>query len=127
MESEILLDTTAAVSVSNRIEFQQLETSKKIQQLNTQYFKWTYLPSVSAFYNYAFNYRNDKFSKLYNDNFPGSVAGLNLSFSIFDGFKRKNKSINPGCRRNVLTGISRIWKTVSIRSMPYQKPHTMPI
>lgn len=93
MESEILLDTTAAVSVSNRIEFQQLETSKKIQQLNTQYFKWTYLPSVSAFYNYAFNYRNDKFSKLYNDNFPGSVAGLNLSFSIFDGFKRK-KQVN---------------------------------
>ncbi len=93
MESEILLDTTAGINVSNRIEFQQLETSKKIQQLSTQYYKWTYLPSVSAFYNYAFNYRNDKFSKLYSDNFPGSVAGLNVSFSIFDGFKRK-KQIN---------------------------------
>ena len=57
MESEILLDTTAGINVSNRIEFQQLETSKKIQQLSTQYYKWTYLPSVSAFYNYAFNCR----------------------------------------------------------------------
>jgi len=91
MESQILLDTTAGVNVTNRIEFQQLQTSKKIQQLNTQYYKWTYLPNVSVFYNYAFNYRNNSFGKLYNDNIPSSVAGLNLSLPIFQGFKRKHQ------------------------------------
>ncbi|MDM1293235.1 TolC family protein [Sphingobacterium sp. N143] len=91
MESQILLDTTTAVNVTNRIEFQQLQTSKKIQELNTQYYKWTYLPNVSVFYNYAFNYRNNNFGKLYNDNIPSSVAGLNLSLPIFQGFKRKHQ------------------------------------
>ena len=91
MESQILLDTTSGLNVTNRIEFQQLQTSKKIHELNTQYYKWTYLPNISAFYNYAFNYRNNSFGKLYNDNIPSSIAGLNLSLPIFQGFKRKNQ------------------------------------
>ena len=91
MESQILLDTTSGLNVTNRIEFQQLQTSKKIQELNTQYYKWTYLPNISAFYNYAFNYRNNSFGKLYNDNIPSSIVGLNLSLPIFQGFKRKNQ------------------------------------
>lgn len=91
MEGQVLLDTTAGINVTNRIEFQQLQTSKKIQELNTQYYKWTYLPNISVFYNYAFNYRNNSFGKLYNDNIPSSVAGLNLSLPIFQGFKRKHQ------------------------------------
>lgn len=91
MENQILIDTTSSASVTNRIEFQQLETSKKMQELETQYYKWTYLPNVSAFYNYAFNYRNNKFKDLYNDNFPSSVAGLSVSIPIFQGFKRKHQ------------------------------------
>ncbi|MDR2272385.1 MAG: TolC family protein [Sphingobacterium sp.] len=91
MEGQVLLDTTAGMNITNRIEFQQLQTSKKIQELNTQYYKWTYLPNVSVFYNYAFNYRNNSFGKLYNDNIPSSVAGLNLSLPIFQGFKRKHQ------------------------------------
>ncbi|MGJ1198288.1 TolC family protein [Sphingobacterium spiritivorum] len=91
METEILLDTTGGLDNSKRIEFQQLETAKKLQQLNTQYYKWTYLPSLSAFINYGLDYRNDKFGDLYNDSFPRSTVGLNLTFPIFQGFKRKNQ------------------------------------
>lgn len=91
MENEILLDTTSSAVVTNRIEFQQLQTSKKMQELETQYYKWTYLPNVSAFYNYSFNYRNDKFNDLYSNNFPSSVAGLSVSIPIFQGFKRKHQ------------------------------------
>lgn len=95
MENQILIDTTSSASVTNRIEFQQLQTSKKMQELETQYYKWTYLPNVSAFYNYAFNYRDNKFKDLYKDNFPSSVAGLSVSIPIFQGFKENIKSISP--------------------------------
>ncbi|UIR54521.1 TolC family protein [Sphingobacterium sp. SRCM116780] len=91
MENEILIDTTSTANMTNRIEFQQLQNSKKMQELETQYYKWTYLPNISAFYNYAFNYRNNTFKDLYSDNFPSSVAGLSVSIPIFQGFKRKNQ------------------------------------
>ncbi|WP_237249330.1 TolC family protein [Sphingobacterium faecale] len=88
MESNILLDTTELLQIANRVEFKQLENIKDIQRLNTQYQKWNYLPKVSAYANYALNYRNNKFSDLYSDNFPGSNVGLTLSLPIFTGTKR---------------------------------------
>ncbi|ERJ59258.1 TolC family protein [Sphingobacterium paucimobilis] len=88
MESSILLDTTELLQIAHRVEFKQLENLKDIQRLNTQYQKWNYLPKVSAYANYALNYRNNKFSDLYTDNFPGSSIGLTLSLPIFTGTKR---------------------------------------
>ncbi|WP_270090076.1 TolC family protein [Sphingobacterium sp. SYP-B4668] len=91
MEHEILLDTATGLDNSRRIERQQLETAKKMQELTTQYHKWTYLPSLSAFVNYGLNYRNDQFGDMFKDNFPSSMVGLNLSIPIFQGFKRKHE------------------------------------
>ncbi|MDR2282977.1 MAG: TolC family protein [Sphingobacterium sp.] len=88
LESNILLDTTELLQIANRVEFKKLENLKDIQRLNTQYQKWNYLPKVSAYANYALNYRNNKFSDLYTDNFPGSSVGLTLSLPIFTGTKR---------------------------------------
>lgn len=88
MESNILLDTTELLQIANRVEFKQLENVKAIQQLNTQYQKWNFLPKLSAYANYAMNYRNDEFSSLYKDNYPSSNVGLTLSVPIFQGTKR---------------------------------------
>lgn len=88
LESNILLDTTELLQIANRVEFKKLENLKDIQRLNTQYQKWNYLPKVNAYANYALNYRNNKFSDLYTDNFPGSSVGLSLSLPIFTGTKR---------------------------------------
>jgi outer membrane protein TolC len=88
MVNEIFIDTLQTVSYSNRIEVQQLETQKKLQQYNLQYYKWSFLPDVSAFGNYNFNYQNNSFSKLYRQNYPTSFVGLLLSFPIFQGGKR---------------------------------------
>lgn len=88
LESNILLDTTELLQIANRVEYKQIENIKAIQQLNTQYQKWNFLPKVSAYANYAMNYRNDSFSNLYKDNFPGSNVGLTLSVPIFTGTKR---------------------------------------
>lgn len=88
MENEILLDTTKSLSYANRIEYQQLMTVKSLQKVNTQYQKSTFLPNLSAYYNYAWDYRNPSFNNLYNSSFPRSAAGLTLSLPIFQGTKR---------------------------------------
>ncbi|MDQ6903065.1 MAG: TolC family protein, partial [Bacteroidota bacterium] len=88
MPNEILLDTLQYVNYSNRIEIRLLETQKKLQQYNLQYYKWSFLPSVSAFGNYNLNFLNNQFSKLYGQNYPNSFAGIALGIPIFQGGKR---------------------------------------
>lgn len=88
MEKEIYMDTSQTVNYENRIEVQQLETQKKLQAYNLQYYKWSFLPNVSAFGGYNFNFLNNQLSKLYNTNYPNSFAGITLSLPIFQGGKR---------------------------------------
>ena len=88
MATEILVDTLAGVDFNQRIEYQALLTQKKLQQANLRYEKWSYLPTLTANGAYNMNYLNNRFSKLYNDNFPNSYAGVQLSFPIFQGTKR---------------------------------------
>lgn len=88
MEREMLMDTTETLNYNRRIEYQQLQTQSKLQQLNTSYNKWTFLPNISAFYNYAWDYREDHFSRLFNVDYPRSVLGVTLSLPIFQGTKR---------------------------------------
>ncbi len=58
-------------------------------EANLQYNKWSYLPSLNANGAYNLNYFNNDFSKLYNQSFPNSFAGLTLAFPIFQGGKRR--------------------------------------
>ena len=88
MEQEIFLDTLQNVDFNNRIEIQQLETQKKLQQYNLQYYKWSFLPNVSAFANYNVNFLNNEFSKIYSQSYPNSYVGVLLSLPILQGGKR---------------------------------------
>jgi outer membrane protein len=88
MENEIFVDTLQNINYGNRIEVQLLETQKKLQQYNLQYYKWSFLPEISAFGNYNLNFLNNKFTKLYNQSYPNSYAGILLSIPIFQGGKR---------------------------------------
>ncbi len=50
MKQEVTsLDTLQQVDFNNRIEYQQLVTQKRLQEDNLKYYKWGFLPSVSAF------------------------------------------------------------------------------
>ncbi len=89
MEQEIFIDTTTGVNLDNRIEYQQLQTQKRLQQYNLKYYKWAYIPSISAVGQYSFNYLSDTYSNLYGTNYPGSYAGIQLAFPIFQGTKRQ--------------------------------------
>lgn len=82
------VDTTLQVDYNNRIEFQLLQTQKRLLEANLKYYRWGFLPSLSAFGEYNLNYLNNQFGKLYNNNFPNSYAGVSLSVPIFQGTKR---------------------------------------
>ncbi|KAA8485815.1 outer membrane protein TolC [Arcticibacter tournemirensis] len=88
MESAVLLDTTQQLNYQNRIEYRLLETQRKLQSLNTGYNKLSFLPTLSGFINYNFNYFNNDFGSLYDRYFPNSVTGLTLSLPIFTGTRR---------------------------------------
>jgi outer membrane protein len=88
MEAEVYVDTLAVVDYSKRIEYQQLLTQKRLQEADVKYNKWAYIPSLTAGAGYSMSYLNPEFSKLYNNNFPTSYAGVQLSFPIFQGTKR---------------------------------------
>jgi outer membrane protein TolC len=88
MENEIYIDTLQSLNYNSRIEIQQLETQKKLQQYNLQYYKWSFLPDVYAFGNYNLNFLNNQFSKLYSASYPNSFMGITLSLPIFQGGKR---------------------------------------
>ena len=88
MEREVTLDTLQIANYNNRIEFQQLQTQRKLLQSNVDYHRWAFFPTLSANGAYNLNYQNDKFSKLYGNNFPNSFAALTLSVPLFQGGKR---------------------------------------
>ena len=88
MEKEMVLDTLQTINYSNRIEYKQLETLKKLQQYNLEYTKMSYYPSISAYGNYNLNFLNGNFFKLYGQNYPNSFVGLKLSLPLYQGNKR---------------------------------------
>jgi outer membrane protein TolC len=85
---EAILDTTVALEPTNRIELQQLQTQKVLQEAQITYYRYGFLPSLSAFGNYNAVFQNNKFGDLYSQRFPNSYAGLQLSLPIFQGTRR---------------------------------------
>lgn len=88
MEKDILIDTNQMLNYRDRVEYRLLETQRELQRITTSYNKWSYVPTLSGFYNYSFNYQNSSINGLYDTNYPGSVVGLKLSLPIFLGGKR---------------------------------------
>ena len=88
LQKDAIIDTTQGITYENRIEYQLLQTQKRLQASNVTYYRWGFLPSVNAFGNYNLNFLNDDFAKLYNTNYPNSFAGIALAFPIFQGGKR---------------------------------------
>ena len=87
-ENEILIDTTRNLNYNNRIEYQLLQSTLKLQNFGISYYKWSFLPTLSAFYNYDPSYANSQFSDLYKNNNPTSLVGLKLALPLFQGMNR---------------------------------------
>lgn len=88
MEKDIMIDTNSMMNYQDRIEYRLLETQRQLQKITTSYNKLSYMPTLSGFYNYGFNYQNATIGGLYDTNYPSSVVGLKLSVPVFLGGKR---------------------------------------
>lgn len=88
LEQDAVVDTTVALNISNRIEIQQLQTEKALQDINVDYYRFGFLPSVSAFANYNSVFQNNEVREQYRTRFPNSYTGIQLGLPIFTGFRR---------------------------------------
>ncbi|MBS1531180.1 MAG: TolC family protein [Bacteroidetes bacterium] len=87
-ESEAVTDTNQQLDPNNRIEYQLLQTQRNLQDVNVNYYKWGFLPSLSATGAYSWFYLSNSFSTLYNTSIPSGYVGLTLNLPIFTGNKR---------------------------------------
>ena len=87
-EQEATIDTNQRLDVNNRIEYRLLQTTKNLQNINVSYYKWGFLPSLSANGSYNLTYLSNRFSNLYNNAYPTLYAGVTLALPIFQGGKR---------------------------------------
>lgn len=88
LQRETLLDTTERLAYDKRIEVQQLQTQQQLQRLNIDFYRYGFLPSLSAYGNYNRVFQNNEFSELYKRAFPNSQIGLQLAVPIFTGTRR---------------------------------------
>ncbi|MBC3539347.1 TolC family protein [Rufibacter sediminis] len=88
MQQNILIDTTQNVTFANRVEFQQIQVQRQIQGLNTNFYRWGFLPTASIYGNYNPQFFGSELSKLYNDIYPTSQVGLQVGIPIFQGGRR---------------------------------------
>ncbi len=86
--SEVMVDTLQSPSYRNRIEYSQLETQAGLLAAAVNRYRWGFLPTLSAFYNYQFSYFNDDFAPLYDRSFTSSQVGLRASVPLFRGASR---------------------------------------
>jgi outer membrane protein TolC len=89
--NQVYLDTLQHVNYTDRIEYKILQTQQSLLQANVKYYKWGFIPTLSAYGNYNLTYANNDFGKLYNTSYPSSYIGLSLGFPIFQGGRRTSE------------------------------------
>jgi len=114
MMKSIHIDTTRQLEYDKRIELQQIRTSKDLQFQLIDYYKYSFLPTVSAFYNYNLAFENNNFNNLLGTSYPSSLIGLSFSVPIFTGFNRINN-----LRKAKLQGQILDWNEKDLRSQIY--------
>ncbi len=84
---------------SNRLEFSQLQTNEKLQEINIRNIKTGYYPNLNAFASLGANSGSSRLGRATSLDFGGAnrawfesgAIGLNLNISIFDSFKKHNQ------------------------------------
>jgi len=114
MMQDIAFDTTEELEFAKRIEYQQLQTSRKLQHELTGYYGLSFLPTVSAYYNYFYEYESNTSSGLFNTAYPYSYIGLSLNIPIFTGFSRLENIHKARLQEELLT-----WTQVNLKAEIY--------
>jgi outer membrane protein TolC len=111
MKQDIFIDTTQTLDYEKRIEFGLLRTSKNLQHTVTDYYRMAWLPTVSGFFNYDFEYENNSLAALYANLYPYSYIGVSVSLPIFTGFYRVNNIKKSKLQEQLLD-----WNLVNLKS-----------
>ena len=114
MMQEIYSDTTKQLMYENRIEYQQLQTAKELQHEQTVYNELLFLPTISVFYNYYYEYESPVSSNLFKTAYPYSYFGVTLNFPIFTGFARVENLQRSQLQEQIVN-----WNEVNLKSQIY--------
>jgi outer membrane protein TolC len=114
MKEDIAFDTTQQLSFEARIEYKLLQTNKNIQHQFTNYYRSTFLPTVSAFFNYNFEFEGNNLAGLYSNVYPYSFIGISLNLPVFTGFYRLENIRRSKLQEQVLD-----WSEVALKSQIY--------
>jgi len=116
MMDGIHLDTAQQLAYEKRIEFQQLNTAKALQDEQVRYYRFSFLPTVSAFYNYNLGYYSNQTSGLFSSSYPSSLIGLSFNIPIFTGFARLNNLKKAKLGSQIID-----WQRVDLKSQIYSE------
>jgi multidrug efflux system outer membrane protein len=116
MVQAINIDTTQQMQYEKRIEYQQIKTEKDLQGQLIHYYKYAFLPTVSAFFDYNLAYENNRFSDLFSNTYPSSLVGLSLNIPIFTGFARLH-NLHKAQLQEQLIG----WDEIDLKSQLYKE------
>jgi outer membrane protein TolC len=91
---EVIPDTN--FSYSERVEHEQLELNKKLNEYNIRRYKLSYLPTVSLSSSYYQLAQRNTFNIFKGGEpwFPSSFVGLRINVPIFDGFAKGRPCAN---------------------------------
>jgi outer membrane protein TolC len=90
MMKSIHIDTNEQLQFQKRIEFQLINTNKALQEQLVNYYRYSFLPTISGFYNYSLGFYNNSLGPLLSQSYPSQYVGLSFTIPIFTGFARLN-------------------------------------
>lgn len=114
MKNDIGFDTTLALDITKRPEFQYLQTTKQLQLQTVNYYRHAWIPTVGAFFDYEYEFENNDFNKLFSQAYPFNYVGLSFSVPIFTGFNRVQNVKKARLQYDLLD-----WQEVELRSQIY--------
>ncbi|MGZ3777561.1 MAG: TolC family protein, partial [Mucilaginibacter sp.] len=80
------------------------------------YYRLSFLPTVSAFYNYNLGYYGSQSSGLFSSSYPSSLIGLSFNIPIFTGFARLNNLKKAKLESQIIN-----WQRTDLKSQIYQE------
>jgi multidrug efflux system outer membrane protein len=116
MMKSIHIDTTQQLEYEKRIELQELRTNKDLQAQLVSYYHYSFLPTISAFYNYNLTFENNNYNNLLSSSYPSSLIGLSFSVPIFTGFYRINNLRKAKLQEQILN-----WNETDLKSQIYSQ------
>ncbi|HXD78483.1 MAG TPA: TolC family protein [Puia sp.] len=116
MQQDIAFDTTRQLQFEKRIEYQVLQTAKALQRMQADYYRKSWLPTVGAFFDYEYEFEHNTISGMFDQSYPFSYAGLQVSIPIFTGLARVNNIKRARLQYDLLD-----WTEVELKSQIYSE------